>query len=290
MSHRHGHTQAQNRTGRRQRPGYDGKKNLIEDAYCRGEALGLSVWTQDEAGPFQTPPYAGQSWQEEGDPQHPAHEYLRDGTAKCLTLVHPARGQVRRKGVTACPNSVLHTWLQAELSAIVATQPLPPVPQTPAITRALWERWQAGLRDPRPLPDDLPALQMLLIWDNLAGHKTPRMVAWLLAHGIMPLYTPLSGSWLNMAESIQRILKQRALAGQHPTTTDAIIAWLEAVARAWNRHPTAFEWGGKRAARRARSRARRHAQGGSGACTRRPVQRLRRTKLDIWRLTHQVTH
>jgi len=263
---------------------------LIEDAYLLGEALGLSVWTQDEAGPFQTTPYEGQSWQEQGDPQRQPHEYIRDGTAKCLTLFHPATGQVRVKGVTACPNPVLHAWLQTELTAIVATQPAVPRPQDGAVTRALWERWQAGLQDPPPLPDELPPLQMLLIWDNLAGHKTPVMVDWLMAHGIMPLYTPLSGSWLNMAESIQRILKQRALSGQHPTTTDEIIAWLEAVAGAWNRHPTTFEWGGKRAARRARYRARRHAQGGSGACTRRPVQRLRRTKLDKWRLTHQVTH
>jgi len=116
------------------------------------------------------------------------------------------------------------------------------------------------------------------------------MVDWLIGHGIMPLYTPLSGSWLNMAESIQRILKRRALAGQHPTTTDEIIAWLEAVARAWNRHPTPFVWGGKRAARRARRRAWRYAQGGSGACTHRPVPRPWRTKLDEWRHTNQVTH
>ena len=42
--------------------------------------------------------------------------------------------------------------------------------------------------------------------DNLAGHHTPAMVIWLFQHGIMPQYTPLGGSWLNMAESIQRIL------------------------------------------------------------------------------------
>ena len=42
--------------------------------------------------------------------------------------------------------------------------------------------------------------------DNLAGHLTPRLVVWLFEHGIMPLYTPLGGSWLNMTESIQRIL------------------------------------------------------------------------------------
>jgi transposase len=57
---------------------------------------------------------------------------------------------------------------------------------------------------------------MLLVWDNLAGHKTAEMVVWLCRHGIMPLYTPLGGSWLNMAESIQRLLKRRALDGQHP--------------------------------------------------------------------------
>jgi hypothetical protein len=51
---------------------------------------------------------------------------------------------------------------------------------------------------------------MLLIWDNLAGHRSDKMVDWLFAHGIMPLYTPLGGSWLNMAESMQRILVRRA--------------------------------------------------------------------------------
>jgi hypothetical protein len=34
--------------------------------------------------------------------------------------------------------------------------------------------------------------------DNLAGHKTTAFVQWLFQHGIVPLYTPLGGSWLNM--------------------------------------------------------------------------------------------
>jgi hypothetical protein len=66
------------------------------------------------------------------------------------------------------------------------------------------------------LPQALPPLRLLLVLDNLAGHKTPDFVLWLVAHGIMPLYTPLAGSWLNMAESVQRILARRALAGQCP--------------------------------------------------------------------------
>ena len=42
----------------------------------------------------------------------------------------------------------------------------------------------------------------------------------------MPLYTPLSGSWLKMTESIQRIIAQRALAGATPANPLQIIDWL----------------------------------------------------------------
>ncbi|WP_371827179.1 hypothetical protein [Deinococcus sp. QL22] len=104
------------------------------------------------------------------------------------------------------------------------------------------------------------------------GHKTPALVCWFMAQGIMPLYTPVAGSWLNMAESIQRILVRRALAGHCPTTPRQIIEWLEATARGWNAHPTPFVWGGKRKARRQRASARRHPLGGSGAQTLQVVQ------------------
>ena len=97
------------------------------------------------------------------------------------------------------------------------------------------------------------------------------MVLWLFEHGIMPLYTPLGGSWLNMAESMQRILLQRGLAGQYPESPTNLISSLEAVARTWNQTPTPFEWGGKRAARRQRSRQRMPALAGSDAFTRRPI-------------------
>lgn len=86
--------------------------------------------------------------------------------------------------------------------------------------------------------------------DNLAGHKTPEFVCRLFAPGIMPLYTPVGVSWLNMAKSIRRILKRRALGGQHPTDVDCIMTWFELVAAHWNTRPTPFEWVGRRAARR----------------------------------------
>jgi len=248
---------------------------LIEDAYRLGEAMGLSVWCADQAGPFQTVPHPGPSWRPACAPARQPHEYLRDGTAKILTLFHPADGQVRVEGVTSCPNAVLHPWLRRELAAVLEGLPAAPAvpPGAEAAARGAWERWQDGLTIKPTLLTGLPPLRMLLVLDNLAGHKTAAFVCWLFTHGIMPLYTPLSGSWLNMAESIQRILKRRALAGQHPTEVPQIIGWFEAVARHWNASPTPFQWGGKRMERRRRQRERCHRVGGSGACTRRPIRR-----------------
>lgn len=263
---------------------------MIEHAYRWAEALGLSLWTEDEAGPFQTIPYPGSAWQPECEPKRHPHEYVRNGTAKLLTLFHPSAGTVRVKGVDSCTNAVLHLWLRQELGTILDDLPMPPDNLTPETNRALWECWCAGLEHPISLPEDLPPLRMLLIWDNLTGHKTSSFVDWLIQHGIMPLYTPLGASWLNMTESIQRILKRRALAGQHPTKPEEIIDWLEATAKGWNQNPTPFIWGGKRASRRARSRHRRHTLGGSGAYTHRPVRRVRRTIVEKWRCSSQVTH
>jgi hypothetical protein len=247
---------------------------LIEDAYRLGEAMGLAVWCADQAGPFQTVPHPGPSWRPEGEPARQPHEYLRNGTAKVLTLFHPVDGQVRLEGVTACPNAVLHPWLRRELAAVLEGLPAPPGPTGGVdAARVTWERWQDGLTVKPTLLTELPPLRMLLVLDNLAGHKTPEFVCWLFAHGIMPLYTPLGGSWLNMAESIQRILKRRALGGQHPEETGQIIGWFEAAARHWNADPTPFVWGGKRAVRRQRQRERRHRLGGSGAYSRVPLRR-----------------
>lgn len=68
----------------------------------------LLVYTEDEAGPYQTLPYPGSHWHPADHPVRYPHEYARDGTAKQLTLFHPARREVRGKGVRSAPNAVLH--------------------------------------------------------------------------------------------------------------------------------------------------------------------------------------
>jgi hypothetical protein len=155
---------------------------LIERAYELDARAGLAVWCQDEAGPFQAVPHPGGSWRPQGQPATRPHEYVRGGTLEVLTLFHPATGQVRVQPAASCTNMVLHGWLKETLAAIVAALPAGAEPSDPAATRARWQAWQEGLTLRFTLPEQLPPLRMLLVWDNLAGHKTPEMVLWLCRH------------------------------------------------------------------------------------------------------------
>lgn len=234
------------------------KKGLIEQAYGWAEAAGVAVWCQDEAGPYQAIPQPGASWRPQGCPERQPHEYVRGGTTKLLTLFHPTTGTVHAKGVTTAPNTILHPWLQEELTQILATLPEMTTPEAERLPAARWATWLG--QEPRAA---LPPLRLILVWDNLAGHLSWSIVRWLFAHGVLPLYTPLGGSWLNMAESVQRILVRRALAGQHPESAAEVIAWLEDTVTGWNVAPTPFVWNGKR--RERRRRAHQRHLGGSGA-------------------------
>lgn len=245
-------------------PHTEEKTRLIELAYRIAELAGIQLWCQDEAGPYQAIPQPGTDWHQQGHPTSIPHEYTREGTAKMLTLFRPKTGEVRAKGVLSAPNLVLHPWLTEHLSQILAPIKQQEAQQEPLVEseRPMGAQWRTWLW-PHEKEDGLPPLRMLLVWDNLAGHLTPDLIGWLFHHGVMPLYTPLGGSWLNMAESVQRIIVPRALAGQHPKNPQQIIEWLEQTVAGWNRHPTPFVWAGKRKARRERAKLRRLA--GSGA-------------------------
>jgi hypothetical protein len=258
------------------------QKNLIESAYRVGEQWGVAVWGEDEAGLYQIKPYPGQHhWQPLREPERYDHEYIRNGIAKRLALFHPAMDKVRVTGVLSSANAVLHPWLKEELRAILAVLPAAPL-LTAELNPQMRARWQAGLTNFLPVP--LPPLRLLLIWDTHLGDGPVAAGTWHFA----PVHT-LGGAWLNMTESMQRILVRRALEGQHPHSPEEIITLLEGVARGWNRIPTPFERGGKRAAHRQRSRERCHALGGSGACTRRSLRR-HSTLVDKWRSSYQTTH
>ncbi|MFO0878387.1 MAG: hypothetical protein U0840_13695 [Gemmataceae bacterium] len=107
----------------------------------------------------------------------------------------PGRGDDRLPS-----GAVLHGRLDEELTDVLAGVPtLPPTADVPGGVAAV----AGGTDQPITLRAVLPPLRVLLVLDNLAGHRTPELVLWMFAHGVMPLFTPLGGSWLNMAESIQ---------------------------------------------------------------------------------------
>src|SRR6266705_2512275 len=150
-------------------------------------------------------------------------------------------------------------------NAVAILKQCPPAPEGVPKGRR-WQDWDI-YPAAKQLDRFFPPVRVLLIWDNLAGHKSYSIVQWCAEHGILLLSTPNAGSWLNMAESVQRIIKRRALQGYHVYDVEILKQWLTDAVIGWNRHPTPFIWGGKRHARRDRAYARRHRMGGSGATT-----------------------
>ncbi len=118
---------------------------MIEDAHRLGAGLGLAVWNQDEAGPYQAIPQPGASWQPQGQPERRPHEYVRGGTAKMLTLLHPdtragagARGdRLHERGAARLA--------QAGTGRHRGRTARGPPPPGPTRTGPAWERWREGL-------------------------------------------------------------------------------------------------------------------------------------------------
>jgi hypothetical protein len=92
-----------------------------------------------------------------------------------------------------------------------------------------------------------------------------------------------------MAESIQRLLKRRALDGQQPQSPAEIGPWFEQTARNWNRQPTSFVWNGQRRQRRRRHAGDGHPIGGSAALTHHALPRSQTSRQE-YRTSYQVTH
>jgi len=92
----------------------------------------------------------------------------------------------------------------------------------------------------REVPDEL---EVHLILDNYATHKTPTIKRWLLAHPRFVLhFTPTGASWLNLVERWFGELTRRKLKrGTHRSVRELntdIRDWLEH----WNENPRPYVW------------------------------------------------
>jgi hypothetical protein len=111
-----------------------------------------------------------------------------------LTLSHPVSGQAEVKGVLQATNAVLHPWIKEQVKVTLKTLP-EKLWFDEDIHRTAWQAWQLGLSQRITRAKSPPPLRVLLIWVDLQGYRTPGLVLWLFAYGVMPLFTP-SGALL----------------------------------------------------------------------------------------------
>jgi transposase len=105
-------------------------------------------------------------------------------------------------------------------------------------------RHQEFLRFLKTIDAAVPSdLELHLICDNYASHKTPAVKKWLLRHPRFHLhFTPTSGSWLNLVEHwFAELAKRKLRRSAHRSVTELerdIRAWINE----WNKDPKPFIW------------------------------------------------
>jgi transposase len=90
------------------------------------------------------------------------------------------------------------------------------------------------------VPDDL---DVHIVCDNYATHKTDDITAWLARHPRFHMhFTPTGSSWVNQVERWFGLITEKLIRrGVHPTVVDLedeIRAWIED----WNENPKPFKW------------------------------------------------
>ncbi len=86
-------------------------------------------------------------------------------------------------------------------------------------------------------------LDVHLILDNYATHKTPGIKRWLLAHPRFRLhFTPTSASWLNLVERWFAELTQKKLKRGVHRSVQALERDIRTWLSDWNEHPRPFGW------------------------------------------------
>ena len=92
----------------------------------------------------------------------------------------------------------------------------------------------------REVPADL---DVHVILDNLATHKTPAVHKWLLRHRRFHFhFTPTYGSWMNLVERWFSALTTKKLQRSAHQSVQALAADITAWAASWNENPTPFVW------------------------------------------------
>jgi transposase len=86
-------------------------------------------------------------------------------------------------------------------------------------------------------------LDLHLVLDNYATHKTPEIKAWLLKHPRFTLhFTPTSSSWMNLVERwFAEITRRKLRRSAHRSVTE-LEADIRKWVNEWNKEPKPFVW------------------------------------------------
>lgn len=96
----------------------------------------------------------------------------------------------------------------------------------------------------REIDEATPAdLQIHVVLDNLATHKTPEVKRWLVRHPRFQLhFTPTKGSWLNLVERFFGLLTEHALRRGSHNSCHQLRAAIHEYLDAHNEDPKPFKW------------------------------------------------
>jgi transposase len=142
-----------------------------------------------------------------GTPERRSHDYVRHGTTSLFAALDMATGKVI--------GSLHHRHRAAEFKKFL-------------------------VRIDEEVPEDL---DVHLILDNYATHKTPDIHRWLLRHPRFHLhFTPTSGSWLNMVERwFGELTTKKIKRGAH-TSVRALEKDIREWIALWNENPRPYVW------------------------------------------------
>src|SRR5215469_3627175 len=140
-------------------------------------------------------------------PARRSHDYVRNGTTSLFAALDVATGQV----IAAHHRQHRHQEFLKFLKAIDAATP--------------------------------SGLDLHLICDNYATHKTPAVQNWLLRHPRFHIhFIPTSSSWLNLVERWFAELTNRKLRRSAHRNVGELEADIRAWVDAWNEDPRPFVW------------------------------------------------
>ena len=94
------------------------------------------------------------------------------------------------------------------------------------------------------IDENVPAgLEVHLVCDNLATHKTPEIRAWLARHPRFCLhFTPTGSSWINQVERWFGFLTDQIIRRGVHKSVQALEADIRAWIENWNQNPRPFAW------------------------------------------------